>query len=61
MDALGNAGMYYAARSRVDEPFGPGERLADVPVPDDLGAFLTNDCTRIYVSGLQQVFYLRQR
>jgi hypothetical protein len=61
MDALGNAAMYYAARSRVDEAFGTGERLADVPVPDDLGAFLTNDCTRIYVSGLQQVFYLRQR
>lgn len=51
--------VYHARRANLDDPFGAGVPVAGIPrsVHD---AFMTNDCGRIYFSGLSSVFYARQ-
>ena len=49
--------QYYTDRARIEDAFRPGDRL-DVPY-DDL-AFMTDDCSRIYLSGVGSVFYVTQ-
>jgi hypothetical protein len=49
----------FTDRPTIDGAFRPAEVLQGVPTP---GSYfhMTEDCSRIYVSGLQRVFYLQQ-
>ena len=51
--------MYYAERADLSKRFGSATELADVPVVD--GAYLTDDCARIYLSGLNSLFYVQRQ
>lgn len=47
----------YAVRARIDTPFAGSYPLA-VPAAQD--PFLTEDCSRLYFSGLDSIFYAQQ-
>jgi hypothetical protein len=49
-----NRYMAYADRTSVDEPFGVARRL-NLPILVD--AYVTEDCGRLYFSGLHSIFY----
>ena len=51
--------MTQASRTNIDAPFGPGTPLEGIP-RTVFDAFMTNDCGRIYFSGLSSIFYARQ-
>ncbi|MDB4954788.1 MAG: hypothetical protein JWO36_2357 [Myxococcales bacterium] len=55
----GEAHAMYTDRTSVDSPFGAATPLTGVPTASDL--FMTEDCSRIYMSGLQSIFYVQQR
>jgi hypothetical protein len=48
-------GMYYADRAELTARFSVARLLDGVPVND--GAYVPDDCSRIYLSGLGSVFY----
>ena len=50
--------MYYADRSTVTGRFKTATQLVGVPMVD--AAYLTDDCSRIYVWGLSSVFYVQR-
>jgi hypothetical protein len=50
--------VHYADRPSIDARFGAPVVLPAVPVTDDL--FMTEDCSRLYMSGLGDVLYLNQ-
>jgi len=47
----------YAVRSRIDAPF---EGSFPLTVPAAMDAYLTEDCSRLYFSGLGSIFYVPQ-
>lgn len=47
--------MYYADRGDLAARFSTGRQMVDVPVVE--GSYMTEDCSRIYLSGLGSVFY----
>jgi hypothetical protein len=49
-----NRYMAYADRASIDEPFGVARRL-NLPILVD--AYVTEDCGRLYFSGLHSIFY----
>jgi len=49
--------MFYTDRPSTDVAFRPAEVIDGVPFGD---AFLSDDCARVYVTGLDRVFYLQQ-
>lgn len=51
----GGSALYYADRASRDEDFSPPRRLTGVPVTQDL--FITEGCTRVYMSSVQAIFY----
>jgi hypothetical protein len=56
---LGETVVAYTDRASLGAPFRPAVALTDVPnVPD---AFMTEDCSRIYFSGIGSIFYVQQR
>lgn len=50
----------YATRPQIDVPFA-GSYVLDVPVASPPDNFLTEDCSRLYFSGLDSIFYAPQR
>jgi len=50
--------MYYADRPDLAARFTTATALVDVPVVDS--AYLTEDCSRIYISGLGSLFYAQR-
>jgi hypothetical protein len=54
-DSAAKSGMYYADRADTSARFSTGRLLVGVPVVD--GAYVPEDCSRIYLSGLGSVFY----
>jgi hypothetical protein len=48
----------YTDRDALDQPFRPAVPL--VGVPGALDGFMTEDCSRIYMSGLESIFYVQQ-
>jgi hypothetical protein len=50
--------MMYTHRASIDDRFGPAMTLVDAPGARD--AFFTEDCDRMYFSGLGAVFYVRR-
>lgn len=53
-------GVFYADRATLADPFGPAVRID--AVPDQAGTpFLTEDCSRLYFSGLRSVLYVPQQ
>jgi len=51
--------VYYADRASLDDPFSPPRPIPTVP--DAVSSpYLTEDCGRIYFSGLSTVWYLKQ-
>ena len=59
-DTPQNTNVYHAVRTGIDERFGRGVPVAGIPrtVED---AFMTDDCGRVYFSGLSSIFYARQQ
>lgn len=55
----GQARLWYADRPSITERFVAARPIEGVPSVID--PFLTEDCSRIYFSGLQQIIYVRQR
>jgi hypothetical protein len=55
---MGNFKPFYTDRERIDMPFRAATILENVPYYDN--AFMTDDCARIYVSGVGSIFYARQ-
>jgi hypothetical protein len=54
----GPAGTFYTDRASFAEPF----RIVDtLEAPGAYDVFITDDCARIYVSGLGSIFYAQQR
>ena len=51
--------VVYTDRPSIDAPFRHAEPLAGVPMV--LDPYLTDDCSRIYFSGLDSVFYLQRQ
>jgi hypothetical protein len=51
--------MYIASRATVSDRFGKATRLVGAPTMTTL-PFLSPDCARLYVEGLQRVFYVQQ-
>jgi hypothetical protein len=51
-------GVFYADRAMPSAMFGKAIRLAGTPAISD--PFLTQDCARIYFSGLSSIFYSQQ-
>lgn len=51
--------IYYSARASIDDAFAPAVVLTGVPeaVADPV---LTEDCTRVYFTGVARLFYLEQ-
>jgi hypothetical protein len=54
-DITDKQGMYYADRADLAARFSTGRLLVGVPVVT--GAYVPEDCSRIYLSGLGSVFY----
>jgi hypothetical protein len=50
--------VMYADRASMTDAFNAAVALDNVPAVHD--AFMTEDCARIYLSGLQQIFYVQQ-
>lgn len=55
----GTLAISHAWRDSVDARFGPGVALDGIP-RRVFDAFMTNDCGRVYFSGLSSIFYARQ-
>ena len=51
----GVSALYYADRPTRDDDFSPPRLFAGVPVTHDL--FITEGCTRVYMSSVQTIFY----
>jgi hypothetical protein len=56
--ASGEVGIFYADRQTIDDRFTSATILTGVPAASD--AYMTEDCTRIYFTGLGSIFYVRQ-
>jgi len=52
------SGFYYFNRQTPGDRFGPPTLVSDVPGPSD--PFMTENCERLYFSGLGNVFWLQQ-
>jgi hypothetical protein len=55
-----NGGIYYQDRPSIDQPFSTPMLLPDLPETPGTDPFMTEDCARMYVSGLGGVFYATQ-
>jgi hypothetical protein len=55
----GESHMFFAERPNVDVPFGRATRFPGVPAGSGT-SFMTDDCARVYVAGLDRVFYVEQ-
>jgi hypothetical protein len=53
----GDGAIHYAVRKSVDVPFSGAYRLELPDVPDP---FLAADCSRIYFSGLESIFFVQR-
>ena len=53
------AGMYYSDRPTVDSPFRAADPFPSAP-SDFTAPLMTDDCARLYVAGLGEVFYVQQ-
>ena len=51
--------MYYADRESIGAPFSPAVPMQGVPSSNAL-VFMTEDCGRIYLFGLERLFYVNQ-
>lgn len=49
---------YYTDRPDLSSAWRPAERLLDVPLGGSL--YMTDDCSRVYISGLQNIFFVDQ-
>jgi hypothetical protein len=56
----GVAAIVYAARASVNDPFSGAAPLEGTPSAGQT-PFMTEDCGRLYFSGLGSVFYISQR
>jgi hypothetical protein len=54
----GGEHVYYSARASVVDPFPPATQLLGVPNVRD--AYMTEDCGRVYFSGLESIFYVQR-
>jgi len=52
--------VYYTDRPSIDAPFRAAEPFPTAP-QDPNGALMTEDCARLYVAGIGEVFYAQQR
>jgi hypothetical protein len=52
-------GVMYAARPSIDVPFGKPTLVVGPPIVTT--PFMTDDCARLYFTGLQSIFYVNQR
>ena len=55
--ATGQFQLYYTDRDRLDTPFRKPDPLATAPYAPD--AYLSEDCAKLFVSGLGYVFYVQ--
>jgi len=55
-----NEGIYYADRAALMQPFGTPVWLMDLPQTSRTDPFLTDNCSRLYISGLDSIFYAVQ-
>lgn len=53
--------VLYADRAAVGGPFNTAVPLAGVPTPLLGGVFMTEDCSRIYLYGLDTLFYVQRQ
>ena len=52
--------MYIATRASIGDRFGTPTILVGVPLVDSV-PFLSPDCARLYIEGLDRIFYVQQR
>ncbi len=57
-DKLANQRIFYSYRNAIDDRFGPAVEIPTAPHATDL--HLTEDCERMYFSGVGAVFYVRR-
>jgi hypothetical protein len=50
--------LWYSDRPSIDADFRPLDPLPDVPIVND--PFLTEDCSRLYFSGIGSIWYVQQ-
>ncbi|HEY1555137.1 MAG TPA: hypothetical protein VGF94_09935 [Kofleriaceae bacterium] len=60
MQAVVPAGAYYQDRATLGDAFSTPALLSNVPETSGTDPFMTEDCSRVYVSGLGAVFYVTQ-
>ncbi|MDB4958622.1 MAG: hypothetical protein JWO36_6191 [Myxococcales bacterium] len=53
-------GIYYADRMALSSPFEPAVWLSNLPHTSGTDPFLTQNCSRLYISGLDSVFFAKQ-